>query len=102
LAASDDWSDAELPDEAAVFVVVVAAVGDQCGRPSSWAADTAAHGRYAVEQVEQLGDIVAVGAGQRPGQRQAAAVYEEMVLAAGASAIDRAGTRFRAPFFACR
>jgi hypothetical protein len=49
-----------------------------------------------------LGNVVAVGAGERPGQRQAAAVYEEMVLAAGATAIDRAGTRFRAPFFACR
>ena len=102
LAASDDWFDAELPDEAAVLVVVIAAVGDQRSRPSSWPAYTAAHGRYAVEQLEQLGNVVAVGAGERPGQRQAAAVYEEMVLAAGATAIDRAGTRFRAPFFACR
>jgi hypothetical protein len=56
--------------------VVVAAVGDQ--RPGSAAGtpDTAADGRHAVEQVQQLGDVVAVAAGQRPGERDPAAVYE--------------------------
>ena len=52
LAAGDDRFDAELPEEAAVLVVVVTAVGDQDSRPSSWAADTAAHGGYALEQVK--------------------------------------------------
>jgi hypothetical protein len=56
--------------------VVVAAVGDQHLRSASRAADAAADGRHSVEQLEQLGDVVAVAAGERPGQRDAAAVYE--------------------------
>jgi hypothetical protein len=102
LAAGDDRLDATRPDEAAVLVVVVAAVSDQRLGPAPRPADPAPHGRHAVEQLEQLGDVVAVAAGERPGERDAAAVYEEMVLAAPAAAIDRAGTGFRAPFFACR
>ncbi len=102
LAAGDHGFDPALPDEAAVLVVVVAAVGEQRLGASSWSADTAADGRYPVEQLEQLGDVVAVAAGQRPGERDAAAVYEEMVLAARPAAIDGAGTGFGAPFFACR
>ncbi len=57
-----------------------------------------ANRRHPVEQLHQLGDVVAVGRGQRPGERQAAAVYEEVVLAARAAAVDRAGTGLRAPF----
>ena len=102
LAAGDDRFDPSLPDEAAVLVVVVAAVGEQRLGSSSWSADAAADGRDPVEQLDQLGDVVAVAAGERPGERDAAAVYEEMVLAAPPAAIDGAGTRFRAPFFACR
>jgi hypothetical protein len=82
--------------------VVVAAVGDQHPRSASRAANSAAYRRHPVEQLEQLGDIVAVTTGQRPGERDAAAVYEQVVLAACPAAIDGAGTRFGAPFFACR
>jgi hypothetical protein len=82
--------------------VVVAAVGDQHRWSAAWPPDTAAHRRHTIEQLEQLGDVVAVAAGQCPGQRDAAAVYEQVVLAPCAAAIDGAGTRFRAPFFACR
>jgi hypothetical protein len=102
LTAGDDRLHTSLPDEAAVFVVVVAAVGDHGLRPSPWPADTAADGRHTVEQLHKLGDVVAVAAGERPGKRHAATVYEEVMLAAASTAIDRAGTRFRAPFFACR
>ena len=102
LAAGDHGFDPALPDEAPVLVVVVAAVGDQCSGPTSWAADAAADGRHPVEQLEQLGDIVAVAAGERPGERDAAAVYEQVVLAARAAAVNRAGTCLGAPFFACR
>jgi hypothetical protein len=56
LAASDDRLDSAFPDEPAVLVVVVAAVGDQRPRPANAAADM----WYAVEQLEQLGDVVAV------------------------------------------
>jgi hypothetical protein len=82
--------------------VVVAAVGDQRPRSASWTADAATDGRHAVEQLEQLRDVVAVAAGERPGERDTAAVYEQVVLAARPAAIDRAGSRFGAPFFACR
>jgi hypothetical protein len=100
LASRDHGFDAALPDEAAVLVVVVAAVGEQrLGSPAG-PADATADGRYPVEQFEQLGDVVAVAAGQCPGERDPAAVYEEVVLAACPAAIDGAGTRFRAPFFA--
>jgi hypothetical protein len=102
LAASDQRLDATLPEQAAVLVVVVAAVGDQGRRSAPWPADAATDGRHTVEQVEQLGDVVAVAAGQRPGERDAAAVYEQVVLAACPAAIDRAGTCLGAPFFACR
>lgn len=102
LAACDQGLDAALPDETTVLVVVVAAVGDQRPRSASWPADTAADGWHPVEQFEQLGDVVAVAAGERPGERDAAAVYEQVVLAARAAAVNGAGTRLGAPFFACR
>ena len=101
LAARDHRLHSPLPDEAAVLVVVVAAVGDDAVGPSPGPADAAADGWNAVEQLEQLGDVVAVAAGERPRERDATAVYEEMLLAAATAPVDRAGTRLRAPFFAC-
>jgi hypothetical protein len=76
LAASDRWLDAALPEQATVLVVVVAAVGDQRPRSASWSADAAADVRHSVEQLEQLGHVVAVAAGERPGERDTATVYE--------------------------
>ena len=102
LAAGDDRFDAALPDQAAVLVVIVAAVGEQRARSAARPSDPSPHGRHAVEQLDQLGDVVAVAAGERPGEWDAAAVYEEVMLAAVSAAIDGAWTRFRAPFFACR
>ena len=102
LAASDHGLDAALPDETAVLVVVVAAVGENAVGTAPRPADASANRRHPVEQLEQLGDVVAVAAGERPGERDAAAVYKEVVLAAGPAAIERAGTRFGAPFFACK
>lgn len=93
-AASDQRFDAALPDEPAVLVVVVATIGDQGAWTLSWPTGTAAHRRHAIEQLKQLGDVVTVGGGQCPGERQPAAVYEKVVLAAAPAAIDRAGTRF--------
>ena len=94
LAASDHGFDAALPDESTVFVVVVAAIGKQGARPATRTTWTSAHRRDAVEQFEQLRDVVAVGGGQRPGQRQPAAVYEEVMLAPAPAAIDRVWTGF--------
>ncbi len=102
LSACDHRRDAELGDEATVFVVVVAAVGDEPLGSSPRPARTPANRRHPLEQVEQLGDVVAVGAGERPGERHAAGVYEEVVLAAAPAAVNRARPCFGAPFFACR
>lgn len=96
----DHRLDAALPHESSVLVVVVAAIGDDAVGASPRSTDTAAHRRHTVEQFEQLGDVVAVAAGERPGKRQTATVYEEMLLAAAPATVDRAGTRLRAPFFA--
>ena len=101
LAFRDHGLDATLPDEAPVLVVVVAAVCDDAVGAPSRSPDTSAYRRYPVEELEQLRNVVAVAAGDRPGERQPASVYEEMLFAAAAAAVDRAGTRLRAPFFAC-
>jgi hypothetical protein len=45
-----------------LLVVVVAAVSDQRSVAAAWPADAASNGRHAVEQLEQLGDVVAVAA----------------------------------------
>jgi hypothetical protein len=82
--------------------VVVAAVCDQRPRSPSRAADATTDRWHSVKQLEQLRDVVAVAAGERPGERDTAAVYEQVVLAACPAAVDRARTRLGAPFFACR
>jgi hypothetical protein len=76
LAAGDHRFDSPLPDQATVLVVVVAPVGDECPRSASRATDPATNGRHPVEQFEQLRDVVAVAGGERPRERDAAAVYE--------------------------
>ena len=102
LTARDQGRDAEPRDQAAVLVVVVAAVGEQRERPPTRPAGPAAHRRYPLQQVEQLGDVVAVRARQRPGERDAAGVDEQVVLAPAPAAVDWARARLGAPFFACR
>src|SRR6266700_5986925 len=99
LVSRDQRCDSALADEPAVLVVVVAAIGDDTVGTPPGSADAAAYRRHPVEQRKQLGDVVAVTAGERPGQRDAAAVYEEMLLATPMAAVDRARTGLRAPFF---
>jgi hypothetical protein len=101
LAASDDRPDAPLAHEAAVLVVVVAAVGDERRWATPGSADGAAHGRHLVEQRDQLGDVVAVTARERPGERDPSGIDQEVVLRPVSGSIDRARTGLGAPFFAC-
>jgi hypothetical protein len=81
-AASDDGLDVSSPQQAAVLVVVIAAVGQQpvglLARAAGLAGDRP--GVQRVEQREQLGDVVAVPAGQRDGQRDAGGVDEQVVF----------------------
>src|SRR5581483_10298726 len=90
-----------LPAQAPVLVVVVAADGGQTVGAAAGAADLAAYGWHAVDEWDQLGDVVAVAAGERPGERNPTRVDEEVMLGAGSSAINRARPRLEAPFFAC-
>ena len=73
-AACDQWCDAECAQLAAVELLVVAAVGDEALRASFRRAWSAAYRRDRFHQQQELGAVVAVGAGESPGQRQAVAV----------------------------
>ena len=78
----DHGFDAARPEQPAVLVVVIAAVGeDQVGfaaRATGLAGDRPAV--QIVKQRDQLRDVVAVAAGQRDGERDAARVDEQMVF----------------------
>jgi hypothetical protein len=100
LAARDHGLDPARADEAAVLVVVVAAVGAQGIRSTARSATAATHCRDRVEQRDQLGDVVAVAARDREGERSSVRVDEEVLLGAGTASINRARARFGAPFFA--
>jgi hypothetical protein len=101
LAAGDLCSDPARAELAAVSGVVVAAVGGQSVGPTARPADLAAHGWDTVDQRDQLGDVMAVAARDRPGERDPRRVDQEVVLGAVSGSINRARARLGAPFFAC-
>jgi hypothetical protein len=101
-AAGDQRFDASLAEQPAVLVVVVAAIGDESVGPTAGPAGLAANRRDTIEQRNQLGDVVAVAAGHRPGQRDPRCVYEKVMLRTVSGSINRARARLGAPFFACR
>jgi hypothetical protein len=101
LAACDFGPDAALAQLAAVFVVVVAAVGGEPVGFAAWPSELASDGWHAFEQRDQLGDVVAVAAGERSGEREPGGIDQEVVLRADSAAINRARARLGAPFFAC-
>ena len=76
---------------------VVAAVGKECIRSAPWSSAFAAYGRDRLDEREQLGDVVAVGGGEQAGERDAVGVGDQVVLAAGATAIDGVGAGLGAP-----
>jgi hypothetical protein len=76
LAAGDLGPDPALAELAAVLVVVVAAIGSEPVGTLARAADRAAHRRDTLKQRDQLGDVVAVAARDRPGERDPGGVYE--------------------------
>jgi hypothetical protein len=98
-AAGDDWLDAARPEQPAMLVVVIAAVGqDDVGLlagPAELASDRPRV--QLIQQRQQLGDVVAVAAGQRNGERDARGVDEQVVLGARAGTIDRGWPRQEPP-----
>lgn len=88
---ADHRPDAALPHESTV-VVVVAAVGEEHVGPPTRPADHAGNGGDLVQERKELGDVVAIAAGQRRRERDALAVGDDVVFAARACAVDRAGS----------
>lgn len=76
-------------DKAAVLVEVVAAVGEESPGPVAGPASEAADARNGVQQWHELGDVVAVPAGQRGSERGSVPVDDQVVLAAGPGPVDR-------------
>jgi hypothetical protein len=101
LAASDLRLDPSSAQLAPVLVVVVAAVGSDPVGSTARSTDLAAHRWDALDQRHELGDVVAVAAGERPGERDPGRVYEQVMLGAVSGSINRARARRGAPFFAC-
>ena len=81
-------------EQAAVLVMIVTAVGLNNARLRQRAATLAANGRDRLNQGRQLGDIVAVGARQKHGKRDALCFGDQGVLGAGACAIGGMGSCF--------
>jgi len=81
-ASRDDRLDAARPEQSAVFVVVVAAVGQEQVRLLARPARLAGNGPgvQVIQQRDELRDVVAVTAGQRDRERDACGVDEEVVL----------------------
>jgi hypothetical protein len=76
LAAGDLGLDPAGAEFTPVLVVVVASVGGDLLGPTAGSSDLAPDGRDALDQRDELGDVVAVAAGDRPGERDPGRVYE--------------------------
>lgn len=78
----DDGFDASCPEQAAVLGVVIAAVGQHDVGLDPRAPDLAGDRsrRQPVQQRDQLGDVVAVAAGQGDRERDAAGIDDQVVL----------------------
>ena len=97
----DRVTDAASSQQAAVFVVVIATIGDDARGSVSGPAERTAYMRNRIDERQQLRDVVAVGAGHRPRQEQTAGIGQDVMFDARAAAVDRTRAEPAAPFFAC-
>ncbi len=88
-ASGDQGFDAALPQQAAVLVEVVAPVGVQAPWFAAGAPPQSPDRWNGIEQRQELGDVVPVAAGERDGEWGSVAVDDQVVLGAGAGAVDR-------------
>jgi len=100
-ASGDHRCDPTGANEPTVLVVVVATIADYPVGPPARPPGEAANRGHAVEQRDQLRDVVAVAAGERERERDPGRIDEEMMFRAFPPPVDRARARFGAPFFAC-
>lgn len=87
----DHRSDAALPQQAAVLVEVVAPVGIQVPRLTARSPSQPPDRRNRIEQRQELGDVVAVAAGEGDGERGSVPVNYQVVLGTRTGAVDRRG-----------
>lgn len=87
-ATGDHRLDAALPQQAAVLVEVVAPIGIQVPRLAAGPSSQSPDRRDRVKQWQQLGDVVAVAAGECDGERGSVPVDYQVVLGAGTGAVD--------------
>src|SRR5690606_16538330 len=99
-AAGDAGTDAFGVHPPAMAVVVVAAVGVDGLWASSGPPASSPYRWDGVDQRDELGDVVAVAAGEADGQRDARALGDHVVFRAGPGAVDRARTGFGPPLSA--
>lgn len=78
----DDGLDASGPEQPSVLDEVIAAVGEQAVGLLARAADLAGDGSSGevIQERDELGDVMAIAAGQRDGQRDAGRINEKVVL----------------------
>lgn len=96
--AGDERFHAEAPDQAAVLVVVVAAVGQHHVGAAPGPTSLAPHRWHRIEERDQLSDVIAVAAGQDDGKRDAGGVGDQVMLAARPAPVDRTSSRLGSPF----
>jgi hypothetical protein len=92
-APGNDRRDTSRLDLRAVLIVVVGTVGEHCIRPPPRPTATTPHRWKGINQRHELGDVVAVAAGQRHLQRDTVPVGDQMVFRARSGTVDLARSR---------
>ena len=87
----DARSDPAGAQQPPVLVVIIATVREQFPRLAAGPTTQPADRRNRVDQGQQLGDVVAVAAGEADLQRDAVRLNDQVVLGTGSAAIDGAG-----------
>ena len=96
----DAGGDAPVAEPSAQVSLVIGLVRMELGRPAAARAAARADGRDSPDQGFKGESVVDVGGGSRDGQREAAAVGQDVDLRAGLAPVNRAGTGQGAPFLA--
>jgi hypothetical protein len=96
----DDRCDPDLAYLLAVLVVVIPTISVDRLRSPSRTPPTAPHGWDRLDQGHELGDVVAVAAGQQHLQGDAVRFGDQMVFRASSGTVDQARSRFGPPFMA--
>jgi hypothetical protein len=98
--AGDAGNDVALPQSSADIGIIVSLVTVPFRRTPAWPASWPLDGEDGVEERQRLALVVHVGSRQQGGQRQAPAVYDQVVLAARLPSVRGVRARLGPPFIA--